>query len=114
MMKKTIRIALAIVVGIVPIADAMAKKENVEYNQSTKTAGIFCSTNKECIDVVALELDAMYYQGLNETKQHTMGTLINRKDRLMSDYCNHYKDKESCENYKNQLMLKYMTGLLER
>ena len=87
---------------------------NVEYTQSNKTANIFCFADKECIDVVAMELDAMYYQGLNETKQFTVGTLINRKSRSLKDYCTHAKDKAGCESYKNQLMLKYMTGLLNR
>lgn len=87
---------------------------NDEYIQSNKTAGLYCSSNKECIDVVAMELDAMYYQGLNETKQHTVGTLINRKDRSLRDYCKHADKVEQCETYKNQLMLKYMSGLLNR
>lgn len=113
-MKTITKIALALALGLTPIANAEAKRENVEYNQSNKTASIFCSNNEECIDVVAMELDAMYYQGVNETNQHTMGTLINRKDRSLADYCNHAKDKKSCETYKNQLMLKYMTGLLDR
>lgn len=110
MMKKLI--ALALMVAIIPIANA--KKENGEYNQSNITAGVFCLNDKECIDVVAMELDAMYYQGLNESKQNTMGTLINRKHRSLADYCNHSKNEENCEIYKNQLMLKYMTGLLDR
>lgn len=85
-----------------------------EYKDSTKTANVFCLKDKNCVDVVSMELDGMYYQGLNETQKTTIGTLINRKDREMADYCYKANNKDQCESYRNQLMIKYMTGLLER
>lgn len=93
---------------------AFAVDVNPEYKDSTKTANVYCSKDKKCVDVVSMELDGMYYQGLNETKKTTIGTLINRKDREYADYCYKATDKEQCESYRNQLMIKYMTGLLER
>lgn len=79
-----------------------------------KAANKFCLNDKECIDVVSLELDSLYNQGLNEDKPTTVGTLINRKAKTLADYCTHSKNKRLCEVYKNQLMLRYMTGLLDR
>lgn len=80
----------------------------------TKTANLFCNKNKECVDVISMELDGMYYQGLNEKKDVTVGTLINRKARSLNSYCEYSKDVKLCESYKNQLMLRYITGLLDR
>lgn len=105
-----------VLLGALLASGSAIAKENDEHRQSNKTAGLFCSTNEDCIDVVAMELDALYFQGLNESHQTTMGTLINRKDRSLKDYCAHTKDKakDMCELYKNQLMIKYMSGLLNR
>ena len=79
-----------------------------------KTAINFCDANKECIDIIAMELDGMYRQGLNESKHSTDGVLINRKARALNSYCMYAKNKDLCEQYKNQLMLQYITGLLNR
>ena len=104
------------VAGILAVPIATNANIGVEYKQSSKTANQFCLKNKECVDVVAMELDALYYQGLNEPRSTTIGTLINRKDRSLLDYCQHTgaSIKDSCEEYKNQLMLKYIMGLLDR
>lgn len=93
------------------ITPAIAKPTK---NDLTKTAQWFCTNDKECIDIVSLELDSMYQQGLNEKDQATVGTLINRKARTLNNYCTHAPDKKVCEAFKSQLMLKYMSGLLER
>lgn len=85
-----------------------------EQKHSSKTAQHFCFKNTDCVDIVSMELDSLYHQGLNEPKSTNIGTLINRKEKSFADYCRHAKDKNICETYKNQLMLKYMTGLLDR
>ena len=79
-----------------------------------KTVNKFCLSDKECIDIVSLELDSLYNQGLNEISSPTVGTLINRKAKSLSDYCTHSDNRRLCESYKNQLMLRYMSGLLDR
>lgn len=79
-----------------------------------KAANKFCLSDKECIDVVSLELDSLYNQGLNESTPTTVGTLINRKSKSFSTYCDHSPNAKLCEAYKNQLMLRYMAGLLDR
>ena len=109
-MKKIILMSIAVILTQL----AYGADLTPEYKDSTKTAIVFCSKDKQCVDVVSMELDGMYYQGLNETQKTTIGTLINRKDRELADYCYKAKDKNKCETYRNQLMLKYMTGLLER
>lgn len=98
------------VVMLVPSFVYAAQSET----EVTKTAKLFCDANKECVDVVSMELDGMYYQGLNEKKEVTIGTLINRKARSLNSYCEYSKDPKLCESYKNQLMLRYITGLLDR
>ena len=112
---KNLTMALIAVTFIMASALSNANID-IENKQSSKTANQFCSQNDECVDVVAMELDALYYQGLNEPRNTSIGTLINRKEKYYIDYCKHSKEKlkYSCESYKNQLMLKYITGLLDR
>lgn len=110
---KLIKIATISMMLMIPIYGfaGISKTEDV---RTTKAANQFCSTNEECVDVVSMELDGMYWQGLNERDPVSIGTLINRKDRSLKSLCEHMSDKKICETYKNQLMLKYMTGLLDR
>lgn len=86
----------------------------VEYNHSESTARQYCLSDKECFDIVSMELDSYYRQGINESGSTSIGTHINRKDKKLADYCKHADNKKSCIDYKNQLMLKYITGLLDR
>lgn len=103
---------IAVILGalIAPIV-SIASTEEV---RSAKTAEFVCYTNKDCVKLVSLQLDSMYNEGLNERDPVTLGTLINRKSKNLSHFCEGSKDKAVCENYKNQLMLKYITGLLDR
>ncbi|CAL1778015.1 valyl tRNA synthetase modifier [Acinetobacter phage vB_AbaM_PhT2-v2] len=87
---------------------------SIEERRTDKAAGMVCSSNAECIDVVSMQLDGMYFMGLNERDKVSIGALINRKAKALSSFCSHAEDKDVCENYKNQLMLKYITGLLDR
>lgn len=79
-----------------------------------KTASQFCVSNKECVDIISMELEGYYLQGLNQGHEVTIGTHINRKARSLVSYCEYSRDKQTCEKYKAQLMLKYMNGLLDR
>lgn len=79
-----------------------------------KTAKQFCTSNVECVDLITMELEGFYHQGLNEGHDVTIGTHINRKARSLISYCEYSRDKKTCETYKAQLMLKYMNGLLDR
>ena len=103
-------IKLCVIAMMIPVIT----HANVEDKRTTKTADSFCYANDECKDIVSLELDGMYHKGLNERAQVSVGALINRKAKEFGDFCLHTKDKTMCENYKNQLMLKYITGLLDR
>ncbi|QGT53898.1 valyl tRNA synthetase modifier [Acinetobacter phage vB_AbaM_Konradin] len=88
---------------------------SVEDRRTSKAASLVCSSNAECIDIVSMQLDGMYFMGLNERdRRASIGTLINRKSRSLDSLCEHAEDKAMCENYKNQLMLKYIIGLLDR
>lgn len=108
---KTLKIALAIVTMGAAMTFADAK---MSANEVQKEAGWFCSTNRECVDVISLELESMYFQGLNERDPVTIGTLVNRKHRELANYCEYAPEKKMCEAYKAKLMLQYMTGLLDR
>ncbi|ADJ19438.1 valyl tRNA synthetase modifier [Acinetobacter phage 133] len=105
------KIALALALVLTPFMAADAK---LSANEVQKEAGWFCSTNRECIDVISLELESMYFQGLNERDPVTIGTLVNRKHRELSGYCEYAPEKKMCEAYKSKLMLQYITGLLDR
>lgn len=83
-------------------------------NQTSKAANMVCSIDKECSDLVSIQLDGMYYLGLNERDPASIGTLINRKAKSLQTFCEHAEDRKICETYRNQLMLKYITGLLDR
>ncbi|AZU98680.1 hypothetical protein ABNavy71_134 [Acinetobacter phage AB-Navy71] len=87
---------------------------SIEERRTDKAAGMVCSSNAECIDVVSMQLDGMYFMGLNERDKVSIGALINRKAKELASFCSHAEDRVVCENYKNQLMLKYITGLLDR
>lgn len=91
--------------------EVIAKPSKAEVQ---KEAGWFCSTNTECMDIISLELESMYFQGLNERDPVTIGTLVNRKSRELANYCEYAPEKKICEEYKSKLMLQYMTGLLDR
>lgn len=83
-------------------------------NRTSKAAEVVCSKDKECTDLVSIQLDGMYFLGLNERDPASIGTLINRKAKTLQTFCEHAEDRRVCENYRNQLMLKYITGLLDR
>lgn len=87
---------------------------SIEEKRTDDAAQFVCSTDKECVDFVSIQLDGMYYQGLNERDKASIGTIINRKARTLREFCDHAQDKRVCESYKNKLMLKYITGLLDR
>lgn len=106
----TLKIVVILGVMFAPILSTAS----IEEKRTDKTAEFVCSTDKECVDIVSMQLDGMYYTGLNETDPATIGTLINRKAKTLKNFCQHSEDKRVCETYKNQLMLKYMTGLLDR
>lgn len=105
-------IKLIVILGalVAPIL-SVASTEEV---RSAKTAEFVCYTNKDCVKFVSMQLDSMYYEGLNEREPVTLGTFINRKSKQLASFCDSSQDKKVCENYKNQLMLKYITGLLDR
>jgi hypothetical protein len=48
-----------VMLGAVLASGVASANVNVEYDQSNKTANVYCSADKECIDVVAMELDAL-------------------------------------------------------
>ncbi|ADG60037.1 valyl tRNA synthetase modifier [Acinetobacter phage Acj9] len=96
------------------LASPFSFAESIEDLRTTQAAEFVCLTDKECVDLVSLQLDGMYYEGLNERDPASIGTLINRKARSLRTFCHHAPDKRLCETYKNKLMLKYMTGLLDR
>lgn len=106
----TLKAVVAMGVLLAPILSTAS----IEEKRTDKAAEFVCSTNKECQDIVSMQLDGMYYRGLNENDPASVGTLINRKAKQLKDFCLHSADQKICENYKNQLMLKYVTGLLDR
>ncbi|EQA7786726.1 hypothetical protein ACX818_001320 [Acinetobacter baumannii] len=105
---------LKLIVILGALVAPMVASASTEDKRTSKAAGQVCSTNAECIDLVSIQLDGMYFMGLNERDKASIGTLINRKAKTLSSFCDHAEEKKICENYKNQLMLKYITGLLDR
>lgn len=107
---KLVKLIVAAGVIIAPVLTFAS----VEERRTSRAADIVCSSNAECVDIVSIQLDGMYFMGLNERDKVSIGALINRKAKTLSSFCDHTEDKTTCENYKNQLMLKYITGLLDR
>lgn len=104
---------LIVVMGAL-LAPIAASADNTSEKRTSKAADMVCSKDKECTDLVSIQLDGMYYLGLNERDPVSIGALINRKAKTLQTFCEHAEDRRVCENYRNQLMLKYITGLLDR
>lgn len=105
--------SFALILALIALP-TLSVASSVEDLRTTKAAEFVCKTDKECVDLVSLQLDGLYFEGLNERDPASIGTLINRKARDLRSFCDHAPDKRVCETYKNKLMLKYMTGLLDR
>lgn len=104
---------IIVVLGAI-FASFAASAENTSEKRTSKAAETVCSKDRECTDLVSIQLDGMYYLGLNERDPVSIGALINRKAKTLQTFCEHAEDRRICETYRNQLMLKYITGLLDR
>ncbi len=106
-------IKLIVVMGAL-IAPMLSIAASTTETRTNKTASNVCLNNAECADLVSIQLTGMYYSGLNEPNSVTIGTYINRKSKELHNFCDKASDKKVCESYKNQLMIQYITGLLDR
>lgn len=78
-----------------------------------KASDRLCQQNEACKDIVDMNLKGAYYEGLNEKQNVTIGTLINRKSKSLLPLCDGF-DSSLCKEYKDQIMLRYINGLLSR
>lgn len=87
-----------------------AHASDVEVQKATDK---LCQQNEACKDIVDMNLKGAYYEGLNERQNVTIGTLINRKSKSLLPLCDGF-DSVVCKEYKDQIMLRYINGLLSR
>lgn len=79
---------------------------------SLRIAQTFCNTNTECVDILALELDSAFNDGVRDSSSSAQWTtLINRKAKSMKDLCVNAPNENICLMYRDQLMARYMSGL---
>ncbi|WWS24676.1 hypothetical protein vBKpnAMK4_00492 [Klebsiella phage vB_Kpn_AM_K4] len=70
------------------------------------------NTNSECVDILALELDSAFSDGVKDSRSPAQWTtLINRKAKSMKDLCVNAPNENICLMYRDQLMARYMSGL---
>lgn len=81
-------------------------------SDSLRIAQTFCNTNAECVDILALELDSAFSEGVKDSRSTAQWTsLINRKAKSMKDLCDNAPNENICMMYRDQLMARYMAGL---
>lgn len=109
-MKKLTILIIAIILNIGIISANAAQNNDPDV---VKIHDKLCGANESCKDIVAINLNGAYYEGLNEKQDVTIGTLINRKSKSLVNLCDGL-DISVCKEYKDQLMLRYIKGLLSR
>ena len=81
-------------------------------DNSITIAKQFCNKKKECINVLAAELDASYQEGLILSKSDkAWNSLISSKARKLVGYCDRAPERELCEAYRGKLMERFIIGL---
>ena len=81
-------------------------------HESLRIAKAFCSANPECIDILALELDSAYDDGVRDSiSKSQWSSLINRKAKQLNNLCDKAPNVEVCKTYRDQLILRYIVGL---
>ncbi|AFU64059.1 valyl-tRNA synthetase modifier [Salmonella phage vB_SenM-AKM_NP4] len=101
---------IALVLSLLLISGANASGDNME--ESLKIAKSFCSTNAECIDILSLQLDGAYEDGVRASKSKSeWNVLINRKTKQLNNLCDKAPNTEICFDYRNRLLEQYMRGL---
>ncbi|QQG32227.1 valyl tRNA synthetase modifier [Citrobacter phage CkP1] len=103
---------LALVLGLMISVGAYASSESME--ESLHIAKSFCSTNIECVDILSLQLDGAYEDGVRASKSKVdWNVLMNRKTKQLNNLCDKAPKIEICLDYRNRLMEQYMKGLTE-
>lgn len=74
-------------------------------------AKYFCKEDKECIDILAIELDSSYYEGTKDSKNKNKYAALKRKESSLEDLCEKAPDSGICETYKLALMERYIAGI---
>jgi hypothetical protein len=101
---------LALVLGLMISTGAYASGGSME--ESLNIAKSFCSTNTECIDILSLQLDGAYEDGVRASKSKVdWNVLMNRKTKQLNNLCDKAPDLDICLDYRNRLMEQYMKGL---
>lgn len=86
--------------------------ESTSMSDSMEIARTFCNVNIECADILALELDSAFNDGVKDSNSSAQwNTLINRKAKSWKDLCDKAPSKNICMMYRDQLMARYMAGL---
>lgn len=87
---------------------------DVIWDDSLKSAKLFCGSNNECIDIIALELDGSYRAGIEAKKKGTRWDLaVNRKAKQLTGLCDKAPNEELCFNYRNLLLQKFTLGFAQ-
>ncbi len=86
-----------------------------ETDDSIKLAKMFCFSNQECVDIVALELDSSYQAGLRDgKKKNDTKKLITARRNKLSSFCKGAPSEDLCIAYRDSLLNNYIKGLSEK
>ncbi|ANA49460.1 valyl tRNA synthetase modifier [Salmonella phage vB_SnwM_CGG4-1] len=103
---------IALVLSLLLTTGANASEGIME--ESLKIAKSFCSANVECIDILSLQLDGAYEDGVRASKNKSeWNVLINRKTKQLNNLCDKAPSASMCLDYRNRLLEQYMRGLTD-
>lgn len=105
--------ALLSVLFLLSITASVQSSTDADDLHMNNIADRLCNSNLKCKDIVIINLQGEYREGLNEKRSTSIGTLINNKQNSMKTFCSGNEDAV-CESYKQQLILHYIKGLLSR
>lgn len=92
------------------LACSSVKADDAIWAESIKTAKLFCGSNNECIDVVALELDSSYRDGQAAVNKWRKAA-VKRKEKQLVDFCDKAPNITICEAYRENIMKQYINGM---
>ena len=95
---------------LITFSSFAATDENV-----MKIANNICSKDNECVNIIALELDKSYYDGINaKQKAETLQASITKKENSLSNLCVKAPDRNLCDYYKHELINEFYLGYTEK
>ncbi|AJD81927.1 hypothetical protein YenMTG1_117 [Yersinia phage vB_YenM_TG1] len=99
-----------VVLSLILVCTSDVKADDVVWKESIKTAKLFCGSNNECVDVIALELDSAYRDGQTAINKWRTDA-IKRKEKQLETFCDKAPNLTMCVSYRENIMKQFISGL---